>query len=141
MLDLLLNSLPAAANHWFAARHGFQVHASQALVAAGQYEYGAASHGLGNLGPALAAGKLNLPTEAQVARHRFKPGAIRPFSDDAAAKAGKGRSEIFERSQNQFVAFAAQQVADDQNLRVEWCHLSKTWRKQHRLYTTMHDRT
>src|SRR5258707_14576914 len=107
MFNHFINSLPMTANDRFTGGHSFQVHASQALVPAGQYEYRAASHGLCYFGTALPSDKLDLPPNAQFAHQRFKSGAIRPFSDDAASKLGKGRPELSERSQNQFVAFAA----------------------------------
>src|ERR1700686_902566 len=86
VLNHLGDSLSVTGNHGFARRHGFQIHASQALVAAGQYENRAAPHGLGYFGPTLPPNKLNLPSNAQFAHQSFKSGAIRPFSDDAASK-------------------------------------------------------
>src|SRR5450759_5048842 len=141
MLNHFINSLSATGNHRLAAGHRFQVHASQALVPAGQHEHGAASHGLCYFGPALPPNKLNLLPNAQVAHQRFKLRAIRTFSDDATSKLGKDRSEISERSQNKFVAFAAQQVADDQNLRIEWSHPIRIRRKKTRIYTVVDDST
>src|ERR1700687_3730861 len=98
MFNHFVNSLPMTTNHRLAAGHGFQVHASQALVAAGQHEYRAAPHGFGYFRPALPADELNLLPNAQFAHQSFKSGAIRPFSDDAALKLGKRSPEISERS-------------------------------------------
>jgi len=61
---------------------------------------------------------MNLLPITQVAHQRFQSGMVRPFSDDAALKLGKRWYEICDRSQNKFMTFAAQQVADHQNFRV-----------------------
>src|SRR5260370_13509081 len=139
MLNHFLNSLPATRNHRLTAGHGFQVHASQALTPAGHREYGAASQGRRHFGPALSADELNLPPNAQVAHQRFKSRPIRPFSDDAASKLGKGRSEICERFQNKVVAFVAQQVANDQNLRTGCPCFSRIGREETWIYSVVHD--
>src|SRR5713226_4605786 len=139
MLNYFLNSLPTTRTHWLATGHGFQVHTAQAFVPAGQHEYGAASHGPRHFGPALLAHKLNLRPNAQFAHQRFKSRPVRPFSDDAASKLGKGRSEICERFQNQVVAFIAQQVANHQNLWTGCPSLSRIGRKKIWIYAVVHD--
>src|SRR5208282_2170274 len=139
MLNHFVNALPSTANHRFTARQRFQVHASQTLVATGQYEYGAATHGLCYFGAALPSNKLNLLSNAQVARQRFKLGAIRTFSDDAASELGKRGSENSERSQDQFVAFAAQQIANHQNLWIERPHPNWIWREKTWIHTVVDD--
>src|ERR1700736_1795711 len=129
MLNDFVNSLPPTAYRRLAAAHRFQIHASQALVSAGQHEQGAAPHRLRYFGPVPPADKLNVPLNTQVAHQRFILGAIRPFSNNTASKLGKGKPEISERSQNKFMAFAAQQVADNQNLQIEWSRLGRIRRK------------
>src|ERR1700694_2135652 len=139
MLNQFLNSLSATRNHRFAGGHRLQVHASQALVPTGQRKYGAASHGLCYFGPSLPADKLNSLCNAQIPRQRLKSAALRPFSDDAASQLGKGKLEPPERSQDQFVAFAGQQIADDKNLRMEWFHLIWIRRKKNWICAVVHD--
>jgi hypothetical protein len=107
MLNQFLNSLSTTSDHRFAAGHRLEVHASKALVPAGQHENGAALHGLCYSGPALPSNKLNLLPNPQVANQCFELGAIRPFSDDAASQLGKRSTELSQSPQNKFVAFAA----------------------------------
>src|SRR5258707_6061521 len=113
MFNQFLNSLSATSDHRFAAGHRLEVYASQALVPAGQREYGATSHGFCYLGPALPSDKLNLLPDGQTANQVLKSAAIRPFSDDAASKPGNGIPEISECSYKQFTCFVPQQCSVD----------------------------
>ena len=139
MLNQLINSLPATGNHRLSARHGFQIHASETLVSAGQHEYGAGSHGLRYFRTALPSDKLDLAPNAQFADQRFQSGAVRSLSDDAASKLGKRRTEISNCPQNKFLPFARQQVADNENLRIGRRDRRRIRRKKTRIYAVVHD--